>query len=206
MEIRGLEHLDESLKKGKGVILVHGHFGPVHLPLVSLARLGYKMKQIGLPSDEGLSWVGRNVAYRLRLKYEAKIPAEIIKADTFLRSAFRWLNDNGVIMITGDGTGTDKWYGRYETFAFFGYNLMFPLGPSILSEKTGASLIPIFIIPGKDRLFKIIIEQPITSQRPAPEKPFDLTEKFVKRLENYIAYYPGYMHFLDRFYLGGLIQ
>ena len=50
VEMDGLEHLDEALKHGKGVVLVHGHFGPVHLPLVVLARLGYRMKQIGRAS------------------------------------------------------------------------------------------------------------------------------------------------------------
>jgi lauroyl/myristoyl acyltransferase len=78
VEIEGVEHLDTAREQGKGVVLVHGHFGPVHLPLVSLARLGYPMKQIGNPSDEGLSWVGRNVAFRLRLHYESKIPAQKI--------------------------------------------------------------------------------------------------------------------------------
>jgi KDO2-lipid IV(A) lauroyltransferase len=112
IDIEGLGHLDDALKFGKGVILVHGHFGPVHFPLVALAKLGYRMKQIGLPSDEGLSWIGKNVAFRLRLKYEALIPGEIIKADSFLRGAFRWLNDNGIIMTTGDGSGTEKHVGR----------------------------------------------------------------------------------------------
>jgi len=47
VDIEGIEHLNKALERGKGVILVHGHFGPVHLPLVALARLGYRMKQIG---------------------------------------------------------------------------------------------------------------------------------------------------------------
>ncbi|MBI3008513.1 MAG: hypothetical protein HYY56_03220, partial [Candidatus Omnitrophica bacterium] len=41
IKIEGLEFLDKALKRGKGVLLIHGHFGPVHLPLVVLARLGY---------------------------------------------------------------------------------------------------------------------------------------------------------------------
>lgn len=206
LEIKGLENLDEALKKGKGAILVHGHFGPVHLPLVSLARNGYKMKQIGNPTDEGLSWIGRNVAFRLRMVYEGKIPAEIIKADSLLRPVFKWLKSNGIVMTTGDGSGTEKRIGRYEPFLFFGHKVMFPLGPSLLSEKTGATLLPMFIVPGTNKLYEIIIENPITSERKGNERASDITGQFIRRLEHYIAAYPGYMHFLDRFHPGALIS
>ncbi len=203
---QGLEHLNEALSFQRGIILVHGHFGPVHLPLVALARLGYRMKQIGLPSEEGLSWVGRNVAFRLRMKYESIIPAEIIRADSFLREAFRWLKDGGIIMTTGDGSGTKKKLGKHSVFELFGHSVMFPLGPAILSQKTGAAIIPMFITPGGNGwLYKVIIEKPLVSDQAGKEAVLDITGQFVKRLESYISKYPGYMHFLDRFSLGELI-
>ncbi|KJU82130.1 lipid A biosynthesis acyltransferase, partial [Candidatus Magnetobacterium bavaricum] len=57
IELEGVECLDAALGCGRGVVLVHGHFGPVHMPLTVLARCGFKIKQLGLPSDQGLSWV-----------------------------------------------------------------------------------------------------------------------------------------------------
>ena len=206
VEIEGGEFLDKALAGGNGVVLVHGHFGPVHLPLVVLARLGYLMKQIGLPSDEGLSWVGRNVAFRLRLKYEAQIPAEIIKADGFLRSAFRWLNSNGIIMITGDGSGTGRRVGRHEVFRFFGHPVQFPLGPAILADKTGAAIMPLVIVPGESKQYRIIIEPPLHSAAAGEAKLRDVTGQFVKRLEYHVSRFPGWMHFLDRFSVGQLIE
>ena len=206
IDIEGLGYVDDALKIGKGVILVHGHFGPVHLPLVVLARRGYRMKQIGLPSDDGLSWIGRNIAFRLRMKYESMIPAEIIKADSSMRGAFRWLNDNGIIMTTGDGSGTERRLGKHEVFRLFDHPVMLPLGPAILSQKTGAAIIPMFITPGENGyLYKIIIEKPLVSDRIGREAVLDITGQFVWRLETYISKYPGYMHFLDRFQPGELI-
>ena len=198
--IEGLDHLQTVLGLGKGAILVHGHFGPVHLPLVALARLGYRIKQIGLPSDEGLSWIGRNVAFRLRMKYESLLPAEIIKADSFLREAFRWLHNNGIIMTTGDGSGTDRRLGKHSIFHLFGHPVLFPLGPAILSQKTAAAILPMFIIPGENgHTYKIIIEKPLLSEKTGIKAVSDITGQFVNRLETYISSYPGYMHFLDRF-------
>jgi lauroyl/myristoyl acyltransferase len=198
VEFEGFEYLDQALKKGKGAILVHGHFGPVHLPLVTLARLGYKIKQIGNPSDEGLSWIGRHVAFRLRLIYEKKIPAEIIKVDSFLRPAFTCLQGNGVIMTTGDGSGTVRQVGKQEPFLFLNQKVMFPLGPSRLAYKTDAALLPLFIIPGKRKPYRIIIEPPLLSEKTGDEKIRDLTGQFIERFEYYAILYPEYMHFIDR--------
>lgn len=207
VEIVGLKNLDNAIRKGRGVILIHGHFGPVHLPLVVLGRLGYKVMQIGLPSDEGLSWIGKKVAFRLRLKYEAKMPAGIIKADTFLRPVFKWLHENCVIMITGDGSGTDRRIGRHREFKFLGHKVMLPLGPAILAERTAAAIIPMFIVPGERKPYKVIIERPLTSGSgmSGEEKILHITDQFISRLENYILIHPGFMHFLDRFAPGALI-
>ncbi|MBF0345741.1 MAG: lysophospholipid acyltransferase family protein [Nitrospirae bacterium] len=198
IDLEGVEYLIDALKRDKGAVLVQGHFGPVHLPLVALARCGFKIKQLGLPSDEGLSWIGRNVAYRLRLRYEAKIPAEILRADSFLRPAFSWLGQNGCIMTTGDGTGTDKRLGRYEVIMFLGHPTGFPLGPAILAQKTGAAFLPVFIVPGERKRYKIIIESALNQSPDEEHSPRELTGRFVQRFEMYVKRYPGFMHFLDR--------
>jgi KDO2-lipid IV(A) lauroyltransferase len=198
VEFEGLENLDRALARRKGVILMHGHFGPVHIPLVALARLGYRMKQIGLPSDEGLSWVGKKVAFRLRLRYESMIPAEIIKADSFLRPAFKWLHDNGAIMVTGDGTGTDKLIGRQFPGRFLGSPLSFPLGPALLAGKTGAAVLPLFIVPGEKKAYRVIIERPLHSDKQGDDSAVDIGTQFIRRLESHAARHPGYLHILDR--------
>jgi lauroyl/myristoyl acyltransferase len=146
------------------------------------------------------------VAFRLRLRYEAKIPAEIIMADGFLRSAFRWLHDNGVIMITGDGSGTEKRVGRYEIFSFFGRKVLFPLGPAILADKTGASILPMFIVPGERKRYRIVIERPLTSSGKGEESIKAVTGQFIERMEYYVSRFPGWMHFLDRFMVGKMIE
>ncbi|MBF0608105.1 MAG: lysophospholipid acyltransferase family protein [Candidatus Magnetobacterium sp. LHC-1] len=198
VELEGVEHLEDALGRGKGVVLVHGHFGPVHMPLVVLARCGFRIKQLGLPSDDGLSWIGRNVAYRLRLRYEAKIPAEILRADSFLRPVFVWLAHNGCIMTTGDGTGTQQRLGKYESFTFLGRSTAFPLGPATLAKKTTAAFMPVFITPAENNRYRITIEPPLNPLSQQELSAAELTALFVQRLETYVRRYPGLMHFLDR--------
>jgi KDO2-lipid IV(A) lauroyltransferase len=199
LRVSGIEHLDAALQRGKGVVLVHGHFGPAHLPLTGLALMGYPLKQVGNPSDKGLSWIGRHVAFRLRMGYEKKMPAEIIKADTFLRPVFTALRQNQVIMITGDGSGTAEQFGKQHRFTFLGQQVLLPLGPAILARKTGAALLPLFILPGTEPPFTAIIGQEITSPLPDMAGVLECTNHFAALLEEHVRQQPGWMHFLDRF-------
>jgi KDO2-lipid IV(A) lauroyltransferase len=203
VEFEGLERLDAALEQGRGAVLAHGHFGPVHVPLVALARLGYPMKQIGMPSDEGLSWIGRRVAFRLRLKYEARIPAEIVNADRFMRPVFQWLQQGGAVMVTGDGRGpAGKRMGAHALFNFFDQPVMFPLGPARLAQKTGAALLPLAVLPGRDAPFRVVVGEPLNTRG----KPESAVRQFVRWHQANVAAHPGWMHFLDGFKPGAIIE
>ena len=205
IEFEGLNYLNQALATNRGVILVHGHYGPVHLPLVCLSRIGYPMMQIGMPSDEGLSRIGKSVAFRLRMKYEAQLSADIINARSFLRPVIRWLKQNGVVMVTGDGSGVAGRVGRYDIFSFFDHRVSFPLGPALLSQKAGSMLLPLFIVPGNKKMYRIVIEPPINDDGENTDI-HEIVQKFIWRLEEYVNQWPGYMHFLDRFEVGQLIE
>ncbi|MBI3378233.1 MAG: lysophospholipid acyltransferase family protein [Nitrospirae bacterium] len=195
----GLSNLNNALKGNKGCILVHPHFGPAQLPLCNLGLLGYRMMQLGLPTDEGRSFVGRNVAFRLRLKYEAMIPAKIISAESFLRPVMEWLNKNKVLMITGDGAGGGKFIGKFMPMEFLGTKLLMPAGAATLAFKTGAPILPMFTVINKNGYYKTIICEPLNSQE---EDVKEMTvEKymacFAKEMERYILAYPYLWHFWD---------
>lgn len=197
VEIEGLHNLQQCRKRERGIVLVHGHFGPAHLPLVALALLGYPMKQIGNPSDAGLSWIGKNVAYRLRMHYERMMPAEIIKVSKFLRPIFKALHNNEIVMTTGDGSGTENEFGQQHEYLFLGQVRRMPLGPALLAKKTGAALLPLFVLPGQEKMFRIVIGEEVQTSQ-GTEKEQVMMQCFLNQYEKHILHYPGYMHFLDR--------
>lgn len=191
----GLERLDDALKEGKGCILLHPHFGPAQLPLHILGIKGYNMMQVGYLTDEGLSYVGRNVAFRLRTKLESKIKARIVQADSFLRPLFQCLKSNGVLMMTGDGAGGKKFIGKYKPFPFCNGTYLFPIGPATLAAKTGAPMMPMFITMEGSR-YKTNIEPPIYVKND-DEDIYEATFRFVKTFERYLRNNPGFWHFWD---------
>jgi lauroyl/myristoyl acyltransferase len=191
----GLDRLDNALKKGKGCILIHPHFGPTQLPLHILGIKGYNMMQLGYLTDDGLSYIGKNVAFKLRTKLESKIKARIVQADSFLRPLFQCLKSNGVLMMTGDGAGGKKFIGRYKPFPFCNGTYLFSMGAATLAAKTGAPMMPVFITMEGNR-YKTNIEPPIYVKND-DEDIYKATFHFVKTFESYLKKNPGFWHFWD---------
>jgi phosphatidylinositol dimannoside acyltransferase len=190
--------LDNELKRGRGALLIQPHFGPVQITLLCLALKGYHPLQIGYPSDEGLSAIGRKVAFRYRLKYEAMLPAAIVPADGYLGAVFKHLVRGGVVLTTGDGAGGGVLLGEHREFPFLGSKKMIPLGPSMWALRTRAALIPTFIIVERHDRFRIVFESPIEPLLgdPALDK-VDMTRRFLFVAERYIRQFPSCWHFWD---------
>ena len=190
--------LENELSNGRGALLVQPHFGPVQITLLTLAILGYNPVQIGYPTDMGLSKIGRSVAYKYRLKYEAMLPAPIIPANKYIGKAYKHLVKGGVVLTTGDGAGRGVFIGEHKLLKFLGMERPFPLGPAAMALKTGAAFIPTFIITEKFNKFRIVFEGPIKGIYSDPEKDrIYITEKFVSIAEKYIKKYPHSWHFWD---------
>lgn len=193
-DFRGLEHLDGALKKGRGCILLHAHFGPTQLPLHALGLLGYTAVQLGLPTDEGLSFIGRHVAFKLRLRYEKKILATILPATSFLRPLFEALKKNCIVLMTGDGAGKTKFIGKVVTEDFLGVKTFFTPGAQNLAEKTGAAVVPMFTFPENKKYITAFHEQLNINGNNE-----NVIRDFAKLMQEYVQKYPYLWHFWDEF-------
>ncbi len=192
-----IELLERELKNGKGVLLVQPHFGVVQLTLLALGLSNYNPIQIGFPTDMGLSKIGRDVAFKYRLKYEAMLPP-ILPADRYLGKAYKHLVKGGVVLTTGDGAGGGVFLGEYMTYKFMDMERRFPLGPATWAIKTGAAFVPTFIIHRSYNRYGIVFEKPIQAIYNDYEKDrLEITKKFVSIMEEYVKNFPHCWHFWD---------
>jgi len=166
IEIAGLDRLQAARNRGRGVVLAIGHFGPSQLSLAALGALGFPMLQIGHLSDDGLSYIGKHVAFRLRQGYEARIPARIVPPGPGGRQALAHLRAGGVVMTTGDDGPGQPAFGRHAVFDFPGGPLSVPLGPARLALAAGAALLPAFLEAGAGAPYRLVLGEPIG---PPPE-------------------------------------
>lgn len=196
--IKGLSHIDRALEKGRGAILVTGHFGSNQLIPVVLSLKGYPINQLGFRTTPLNGSRMDKKIYEIRLRYEQE-SFRSIHTGKFLREIFLLLSENRVLVITGDGRQGAK--NNFVPLHFLGRRAFFPTGLVLLGSKTGAPLLPTLAVREGNWKNKIIIEEPIQLNYTADKKLDTLNScaKFVQFYEPYVRRYPYLWHFWDRF-------
>ncbi len=198
----GLEHIEKAISQGNGVILLLSHFGSFLLPLPYLGFRGYNVCQItGRQNHEAIIndriWprVVNEEIWRWRKKEADKLPVNFIEVGTFLRPVYKALNDNCIVAIAFDGRESSKW----ENVGFLGGSEHFSPGPFELARRTGAVIIPTFVVKETHKRHKIIFEKQFEmSSNTLIEKANHIdTAGYAHKLGEYIKKWP--CHFLVHF-------
>jgi KDO2-lipid IV(A) lauroyltransferase len=190
--IEGKEHLDAALARGKGVIAVTAHYGNFPLLMLAFALKGYNTSSIIRPArDEELSRYLEKRRTAVGLKTIYAIP----RRECVTRS-LKELRGNGLLFIPIDqnfGSGG----GVYVDF--FGQKAATATGPAVFAMRTGAMILPMFIVKQDDGTHKIIIEPPVPVDERGDERASIETAmaKITHLIEQYIRRYPhewAWMH------------
>jgi KDO2-lipid IV(A) lauroyltransferase len=204
-EIEGLNYLQEARARNKGVILVHPHFGNPQLLMLALGGRNYPVNQIGrslqsatggrIPNDDApidlppLTPMLKRIL-DLMHQLELALPAKFVYIHQTLLPAFRCLKKNEILAIAIDGLGGEN----RITAAIQGRQVSLSSGPVAIALRTGAPLLPTFILRTKKKyLHKIIIEPPVELLTTGNE-PADLefnTQKIAERISYYLAHEPS---------------
>lgn len=197
-EIVGREHLDKALAKGKGAIVLIGHFGANQMIMPALGHVGYTMSQLSAPPPVWAEILKETRTTPLwkktlerRWQMEKLLPVQHINVFRFLRPAFDCLHRNEVLGLAFDGGGGQKW----ETVDFLGRRANFSVQPVQIWKKTGAALLPTYVLrmPGEAR-HKVIIGEEL----PWQGSPKASLQAIAKAFETSIWRYPEhYLHFLQ---------
>jgi KDO2-lipid IV(A) lauroyltransferase len=191
VELAGRENLGSAVSKGRGVILVSAHFGNFPLMMARLSLEGYKIAGIMRPMRDGrvekIFLAKRN---RLNIKTIYSQPRKAC-VDNTIRS----LRKNELVFIP-----IDQNFGTGGVFVdFFGRKAATATGPVVLAQRTGAALLPCFIIRQEDDTHRIIFEPPLVlEERGGKEETITLNiQRLTNIIESYIRRYPaewGWIH------------
>jgi KDO2-lipid IV(A) lauroyltransferase len=184
IQVEGRENLEASLKKGKGVIAIGGHFG-------SFSLVGIKMQEQGFP----FYTVARGITDPLRRnvyeKYRRKQGQPFIYTRTS-REAFNMtlqiLKKNEIIFLITDENR--RLGGAFVNF--FNRPASTTPGPALLHLRTGADIIPIILLRNPDNTHKLIIEPSLLfSYRGNHEEDVqEITQVITQKIEEYVCKYP----------------
>ncbi|MFH1359786.1 MAG: lysophospholipid acyltransferase family protein [Candidatus Omnitrophota bacterium] len=188
----GKNHLDEALAQGKGVVAISAHFGNFPLMLLRLVQEGYKTNAIMRATrDEKIEEYFQNLRTRMGLHTIYSLPRKAC-----VDESLKVLRNNEFLFIPLDqnfGSGGGVFVD------FFGQQAATATGPVVFSMRTGAPLLPVFMVRQKDDTHKILIEPPLNliENQDDKETIYVNTARITSIIEQYIRRYPeewGWMH------------
>jgi len=183
VSLAGREHLDAALARGNGVIAVGAHIG--NFPLVG-ARLGIEGLPFHVlfrvPSDDRIkSFIHRNV----RHFHQRIIPSQPRR--TAVRQILAALRNNGIVFMLADNLKR----GEVST-NLFGQKVRSPRGPASLAIRSGAAVLPVYVIRNYHGRLELVIEPeiPVCRTNDLHEDILRNVHLITNRLEAIIRLYP----------------
>lgn len=192
VRVENIHHFKDALSKGKGVIALTAHLGNWELGGVVIALQGYSLWAVALPHKHKM------VDRFFNRQRESK-GMHVIPLGRAVRACLNLLKENKLIALVGDRDFTE----RGLVMDFFGKPALFPEGPAAFALKSGASIVPGFMLRNKNDTFTLKIEKPvdyvITGDK---EKDLrNLMSSYKKIIEDYIRRYPDQWYMFRKFWI-----
>lgn len=195
IEIKGLSNLTKSIERGKGTIAVMGHFGNLFLVryvcYLNIPARAVVIREIDNPYIE--------LFIRSIIKAHNVIT---VRPDGALKRMHQLLHQNAITLTLADqkAGGTPR-VGRHGIVVdFFGIPSQTHITAPLLARRTGASIIPLFIIRKGPGRYRIEINEALNLISTEDEAG-DLkknTRKLNQIFEDYIRRYPQHWFWLHR--------
>jgi len=191
--IQGKEHLDRAIAQGNGVIFVSAHFGNFILMYLRILYEGFKTNVImrRTRDEEFEKYLSKfRNGWGLKTIYDLPVRKCVTEC-------LRVLRNNEVLFIL-----LDQNYGSEgRVFVdFFGQKAATATGPVVFSQRTNASILPIFIQHKQADYHKLVIGQPLKLMAGEDDEQTMLVNiaAITKIIEDQIRQHPhawgGWMH------------
>jgi KDO2-lipid IV(A) lauroyltransferase len=186
--LAGGEHLDAALAAGKGVMLVTPHLGHWELGGAVVARNGYPFNVVSaVVPDESVRRIKHGFRERLGIKHlymdDPSSPSAMLGVLAALR------NNEIVAMLPDRDSGAEQ-----TAVQYCGDRARFPIGPAWLAVRTGAALLPAYVVRGSDGRYTARAEAPIFAPTADPDDrraaADDLTQQLATRFEAIVSRFP----------------
>ena len=146
----GRQHVDTVAAHGKGGIMLTAHIGNWEMGAAVMDKLGFPVTVIALPH--------KNPKVNLLFNRQREAHgATVVPTNTAVRRCLGALRQGKFIAVLGD-----RDFGSFgEPLDFFGRKTLIPKGAAFFSCRTGAPIIPCFLMPLGNGRFSMCFEDPI---------------------------------------------
>jgi KDO2-lipid IV(A) lauroyltransferase len=180
--IEGRAHLEQCRAAGRGAIVLTAHLGNWELGAVTMRRLGLPISVVALPHPDPR-------IDALFVRQRERCAVRVIPLDQGVtHQALRRLSRGDVLGMLGDldfmGNGLPVPFGTGT--------LTIPRGPAVLSLRSGAPILPAFLIREQRNSFRLWVEPPIRADRDTAHAAAlpSLVRQCGRAIERYVRRFP----------------
>lgn len=197
IKIRNAELIQQALDAGKGGIIVTAHIGNWEMGAVVLS-LGYPLTAVALPHKE------RPVNDLFNYQREAK-GMTVVPTHEAIRRCMESLKDNHLVALVADRDFSSK---GGEVMDFLGQKALIPKGPAMFCKRTGAPIIPTFLMREPDGTFMmtlgpLILPEAETQEMSERDSVLRIMRRYLDVIEGWIRRYPTQWLMFREFDNGG---
>lgn len=185
--IEGVEHLDQALARGKGVILLGSHLNSVcmFIAILSLRRAGYDVRVAISDTREPFApTLVRRCTNRLTGTKTLSQRLGMFYCQFNIRPIFQALSKNAIVGQTGDGLHS----AAFVETEFLGRTLPFTSGMMSVAQATQAAVVPLFSLGEPPGNIRIVLEPPmhVEQTEDRDEGVRAAVTTFVDRLDHHV--------------------
>lgn len=185
--VDGMEHVEVARARGRGILVLSGHFSSFELGVRAAAEgipLTFMAKRIR--NEHVQAWIAQQ-------RLDAGVRTIDVHRD--VRPAYATLSEGGVVAMLADQDA-----GRRGVFVpFLGRPASTFLGPARMVLHTGATLLMGVSVREPDGRLRIEVCAPIDPEDPdAPDAAERLTARHVAQLETWVRRYPEMWFWVHR--------
>ena len=192
VKLENFGNFQNALDKGNGVVILTAHLGNWELGGVVIAVMGIPFWAVALPHKN-------KAVDRFFVQQRTSKKINVIPMGKAVRQCLDALRANQAVALVGDRDFSDKGI----LLDFFGKPTHFPEGPAAFALKTGAPIVPGFMLRNTDDTFTLKIEKPLEFV-PSGDKTKDtkdIIRKYILIFEDYIRRYPEQWYIFRKFWV-----
>lgn len=189
LTISGENHIEQARRKGRGVILITGHFGYWELLGATVASLGHPITVVAKD-------LHNPAVNRLILAARERLGMGVTNMSSAAASILRALRRNECVGLLADqDAGPDGVF-----IDFLGSPASTYQGPALFALRTGAAIIPCFIIRSGSEQHRVCFEAPIDVVMSGDDLTDieQITQTYTNVLAHYILNYPDHWFWVHR--------
>jgi len=185
-----IEIIDQGYQRGKGMIMLSGHFGNWELIALGVAYLSKHPVSIIVQTQSN------KLVNDVINRHRCLLGNSVIPLGMSVRETIKILNGGGIVAMAPDQSGPME--GVYVNF--FGRRVASHQGPAALALRTGATMLIGFMIRQPDWTYEAILEEvPMVDLNGYSEDHVqELTQRHTAILEKFIRQYPDHWLWMHR--------